>query len=197
MTASVVSEAENERAPLANGRHERFCQELVKGASQTDAYLAAGYRCTKETARRRGSELVTKRDILVRVAALKLAAAERAEVDAAWVLRELKQIAGSSVAEYRVGADGEVEVTGGGPEPIRAVASVKRRVKVDANGRSVVWTELRLWDKVRALELLGKYLGLWETDQSPPAPIQVNVVGPPRDAPRGPRPASWQERLQS
>lgn len=148
--------------PLENGRHERFCQQLAMGASQTQAYLAAGYRCSKETARRRASQLVTKGDISARIAALKLASAERAEVHAAWVLRELKLIAGSSVADYRVGPDGEVKVVSEVREAIRALASVRQRVTVDAKGRKTIRTELRLLDKVRALELLGKHLGLWE-----------------------------------
>lgn len=165
--------------PLENARHERFCRELAKGASQTDAYLSAGYRCTKQTARRQGSELLTKPDISARVAALKLAAAERAEVDAAWVLRQLKLIAGSSVADYRVGPGGDVEVVGQVPEAIKAVASVSRRVTLDREGRETVRTELRLLDKVRALELLGKHLGLWSTDQPAETPLVVNVMGPP------------------
>ncbi len=165
--------------PLPNARHERFCQQLAKGASQTDAYLAAGYPCSKENARRRGSELVTKRDISARVAALKRAAAERAEVDAATVLRELKLIAGSSVADYEVDDTGQVVVTGDVPEALKAVASFKRRVVRRSDGTEIVRTELRLWDKVRALELLGKHFGLWTPEQTPVVPIQVNVMGAP------------------
>ena len=48
-----------------------------------------------------------------------------------------------------------------------------------SDGTEIVGTELRLWDKVRALELLGKHFGLWAPEQTPVVPIQVNVMGVP------------------
>lgn len=167
--------------PLTNQRHERFAQTLVQGASATEAYLAAGYRCTREAARRRGSKLLTKADVSARIGALKATAATRAEFDAEWVLRRLKLIADASVADYRIGKGGVVEVLGDrAPEAIKAVVSVKRSTTVDASGRETVRTDLRLVDKVRALELLGKHLGLWDRERATGDPIVVQVVGPPR-----------------
>jgi phage terminase small subunit len=65
---------------LENARHERFAQELAKGASQTDAYIAAGYRGDRTAA----SRLATK--VNNRVAELKGAAAEKSELDMSYVL---------------------------------------------------------------------------------------------------------------
>jgi phage terminase small subunit len=58
---------------LENARHERFAQELAKGASQTDAYLAAGYKGDKTAA----SRLSTNVNVQQRIAELKAKAAER------------------------------------------------------------------------------------------------------------------------
>lgn len=51
---------------LKNSRHERYAQELAKGKSQADAYLAAGYNGDRTTACR----LAAKANIKNRVAEL-------------------------------------------------------------------------------------------------------------------------------
>ncbi len=67
---------------LDNARHERFAQELAKGASQAEAYLAAGYKGDKTAA----SRLSTNVNVQGRVAELKSAIAERVEIDQSYVL---------------------------------------------------------------------------------------------------------------
>lgn len=59
---------------LANSRHERFAQELAKGASQIEAYTLAGYEPIEANA----SRLIRNDKVMIRVAELKGAAAERA-----------------------------------------------------------------------------------------------------------------------
>lgn len=71
---------------LANARHELFCQEMAKGASQTDAYTAAGYNGDRTAA----SRLATKVNIAARVAEIKTAAAEMVIIDEAYVLSTIK-----------------------------------------------------------------------------------------------------------
>ena len=70
-------------------------------------------------------------------------------------------------------------VTGDVPEALKAVASFKRRAVSGPDGTEIVRMEIRLWDKVRALELLGKHFGLWAPEQTAVVPIQVNVMGVP------------------
>ncbi len=83
------------------------------------------------------------------------------------------------MADYEVDDTGQLVVTGDVPEALKAVASFKRRAVSRTDGTEIVTTEIRLWDKVRALELLGKHLGLWAPEQTPVVPIQVNVMGAP------------------
>ena len=72
---------------LPNARHERFAQEVAKGASAAAAYHAAGYRRNRHNARR----LITKEHVAARVAELQRAAAEHASLDRAWVLARLRE----------------------------------------------------------------------------------------------------------
>lgn len=85
--------------PLSNPRHERFAQaifaQIAKGRgeySQGKAYLAAGYNCTSESARRCASRLLTiVDDIGARVAELQAASAKRKRVTVESIVDELEE----------------------------------------------------------------------------------------------------------
>ncbi len=74
---------------LKNARHERFAQELAKGSTQEEAYLAAGY--APAGARQNASRLMTKDDIASRVTEIKGRAAEKIEWGIADAVRELEE----------------------------------------------------------------------------------------------------------
>lgn len=71
-----------------SARHQRFADAILRGASQTDAAIEAGY--SERTARQQGSRLLTNADIGAYLSAQRLKAAEAAQIDAEWVLRELQ-----------------------------------------------------------------------------------------------------------
>ena len=70
---------------LKNQRHELFAQGLAGGKSADEAYEAAGYKQNRHNA----SRLKTKEHITIRVAEIQGKAAERVEIDRAWVLERL------------------------------------------------------------------------------------------------------------
>ena len=71
--------------PLENNRHERFCLAILKGMSQKDAAIQAGFKPSR--ARKTASELVTKRDIKARIEALQ----EEAKGDGILTVKERKE----------------------------------------------------------------------------------------------------------
>lgn len=73
--------------PLDNARHERFAQELAKGASQVEAYERAGYKPNDSHAAR----LVGKGRISDRIAELKAAAATEAVTTIHDIARQLDE----------------------------------------------------------------------------------------------------------
>lgn len=73
--------------PLKNARHERFAQELAKGASQVDAYAAAEYKPNRSHAAR----LVADGNISARVAELKSVAAADVVITVADIARQLDE----------------------------------------------------------------------------------------------------------
>jgi hypothetical protein len=76
--------------PLENSRHERFCQELAKGKSGVDAYVAAGYNGGKN-ALSGAARLLTNANIKARVDAIKAKAAEKCEITVADLVKELEE----------------------------------------------------------------------------------------------------------
>jgi len=72
---------------LNNPKHERFAQELAKGRTQLDAYVAAGYRPDDGAAARLSGNVRVRE----RVAELQRKAAERVEITVADIARQLDE----------------------------------------------------------------------------------------------------------
>lgn len=74
---------------LDNARHERFAQEVVKGNSQAEAYVLAGYQPDTGAA----SRLSANVSVQARIAELKARAAARTEITVASISQRLLKIA--------------------------------------------------------------------------------------------------------
>ena len=79
---------------LENAKHELFAQEIAKGASQRDAYKAAGYEVKSDAAAdANASRLLTNAKVKARVAELQErisdVTVEKAAVSKAWVIAKL------------------------------------------------------------------------------------------------------------
>ncbi len=136
----------------------KFIDEYLIDLNATQAAIRAGY--SKKTAQRIGSENLSKPLIQEEIQKHRNKLQSKCEITQERVLRELAAIAFAS------GADFAKVVTGGTfdtvkmiptdkipPEKLAAIAGMK----MTANG-----VEVKLHDKVRALEMLGKYLGLFD-----------------------------------
>lgn len=55
------------RKPAINARQELFCQFVAAGDNQTEAYTKAGFKATREAARRNAARMLTKADIKARI----------------------------------------------------------------------------------------------------------------------------------
>lgn len=136
----------------------KFIDEYLIDLNATQAAIRAGY--SKKTAQRIGSENLSKPLLQEEIQKRRNKLQTKCEITQERVLRELAAIAFAS------GADFAKVVTGGTfdtvkmiptdkipPEKLAAIAGMK----MTANG-----VEVKLHDKVRALEMLGKYLGLFD-----------------------------------
>ena len=138
-------------------KQEQFCLEYLTDLNATQAAIRAGY--SENTANEQGSRLLAKVNVQKRIAKLQAERAERLQIQQDDILRELASIAFASPAHYMdvVQDDGTsrilVKPTAEWTEQQKAAVT---SIKNTPNG-----IEIRLSDKVKALELLGKHLGMF------------------------------------
>lgn len=149
---------------LDNPRHEKYAQELAKGASQSDAYVAAGYARNDSHA----SRLARNGKVAARVEELQAAGAERAEIDIARVLTELAKIGFSNMLDYVQIVDGSplVDLSRVTREQAAAIAQVVVEDFKDGRGddaRDVRKVTFKLHDKRAALVDIGNHLGMFKS----------------------------------
>jgi phage terminase small subunit len=146
-----------------NTREAKFVAEFLACGNAAQAARKAGYSdSSAHTSQQIGYENMLKPDVTAAIQAGLNVIAHRCEVNADKIVKDLATIAFSNIAHYRFDDEGYVSLEEGAPsEALRAIQSVKRRKRVLDDGSTVVESELRLWDKVAALTLLGKKLRLW------------------------------------
>lgn len=152
-----------------NAREERFCEEYMIDLNATAAALRAGY---KYSTARMASEWIrennpTKPCLRAHIDELLARQSKRTGITADRVLRELAAVAFAD-ASGLVDACGAIDRESD-PQSARAISSIRV-----SSGDGGTTTEIRMADKNKALELLGKHLGLF-TDQ-----VNVNMGQMPK-----------------
>jgi phage terminase small subunit len=158
MSDAAGQSAVHGSVPLENERHEYFAQQCVL-QTRAEAARRAGY--STKTARKIAWELYQDAAIRARVEFLREDALEDAGVDAHAFLRELAIVARSSLAHYELDNDGTVRLTKNAPrDALRAIQSIEPATTDAKWGVITKPARIRLHDKVRAVEIGLKKLGL-------------------------------------
>ena len=142
-----------------NAKQSRFVEEYLIDINATQAAIRAGY--SKRSADKIASQLLGKTRVAEAIGAAMNARSERVGMDQDDVLLELQALGQSSVANYKIDDYGELQLSDNAPKlAMRAVASVKKRIRTDENGNVIgTETEFRLWDKPASLKMAGHHLG--------------------------------------
>lgn len=143
-------------AKLTN-KQKKFIDEYLVDLNATQAAIRAGYK--EKTAYRTGAENLRKPQIQREIQKRMQERQQRTEVTQDMVVKELAAIAFAKATDYveirSNGVCGTVVIkptTDLSDQQIRAIAGIKE----GANG-----IEIKLNDKEKALELLGRHLGMW------------------------------------
>lgn len=139
-------------------KQQRFVDEYLIDLNATQAAIRAGY--SPNTATEQASQLLTKLNIKAHVDAAIADRSKRTGVTQDRVVRELARLAfadPTQVVNFRTG-----EVYGNLSEDDRAIIA---GVKVK-DGDTFTEREVKLTDKTRALELLGRHLGMFKDGMS-------------------------------
>lgn len=153
-----------------NHKHERFIAAYLISPNATQAAIAAGY--SKKTAKQQGSRLLSNVNVASRLAVKQQKLADKYEVTAERVVRELALIGFANMLDYiKPDTEGSAFVDLSELDRDRAAAISEFTVDTtsspsDKDGgdrRTIVKTRFKLHSKQGALELLGKHLGLFES----------------------------------
>lgn len=154
-------------------KQKRFCEEYLIDLNATQAAIRAGY--SAKTAYSMGQRMLKKVEVQEYIFNLQKKRSERTEITADKVIEELAAIAFSDRTKIAsVNANGTVDIaaTDTLPDEIRKTISCIKEGKFGV--------EVSSYDKIKALELLGRHLGMFterkEDEASKEQEISFNIV---------------------
>jgi phage terminase small subunit len=140
--------------PKLTDKQKRFCEEYLIDLNATQAAIRAGY--SKKTADRIASQNLRKLEVQQHLQELMDERSQRTEITADRVLQELAAIAFSDRTAIAQIEDGGI-VTFTPTDQLDKDA--KKTISGIENGK--YGTKVTTYDKVKALELIGKHLGMF------------------------------------
>ncbi len=166
-----------------NAKHARFVAEFLVDLNATQAARRAGY--SSKTAKAQGSRLLTNAAIAAAIAEGQKARAERTEVKADDILRELMRLAFGDIGPV-FDEEGQLRPLHElAPEVRRTISSIEHTAMGSEEQPRFV-SKVKFWDKTKALELLGKHLKLFTDKVEHSGAVSIAVVDPyATEKPRG------------
>jgi phage terminase small subunit len=166
-----------------NDRQQLFVHEYLVDRNATQAAIRAGY--SEKTAKQIGSRLLTNVDVVAAIDARRAAVSEKLEITQERVLQELAAIGFAKFLDFvtvkterdtKLGIHpitGEVvTLPAGWCQYVKvldtAELSPAQRAAVASIKQTIHGVEVKLHDKARALEMLGKHLGLFDSGAAAP-----------------------------
>ena len=154
-------------------KQKRFVDEYLIDLNATQAAIRAGY--SVRTAKDIGCENLAKPNIQQKISEKMAERSKRTGVNQDRIVLELAKIAFVNAADV-IDSD-EATIKAGAPDDdTAAIQSVKVKVIPTKEGEGVE-REIRLNDKLKALELLGKHLGMWNDKLDVNVNIPVVISG--------------------
>lgn len=139
-------------------KQQRFVEEYLIDLNATQAAIRAGY--SPATAGAIGSENLKKPEIRAHIDKALAERSKRTGINADRVVRELARIALVNPANV-INFDEATVREDASEDDLAAISSVKVKTIPTEDGE-IVEREVRFYDKNRALELLGKHLGMFK-----------------------------------
>lgn len=146
-------------------KQNRFCEEYLIDLNATQAVIRAGY--STKGASVTGAKLLTNTKIRARIDAAMAAQSRRTGISADRVVRELARLAFVNPSDV-IDTNKATVKHDASRDDTAAISSIKIKVSDSEQGSSIE-REIRLTDKNKALELLGRHLGMFND--------KLNVTG--------------------
>jgi len=139
---------------------EIFCHEYLIDLNGKRAAMRAG--CTDRSSQVTASRWLNEVAVSQRIDELMGDRSARTLVTADMLLRELAMLSLSDMTFYTINEEGYVELAEGAPDmAMRCIKKIRRRVRFDPEGNKTIETEFELWDKIGAIRMAGKHIGMF------------------------------------
>lgn len=153
-------------------KQKRFVEEYLIDLNATQAAIRAGY--STQAAKEIGCENLTKPNIQTAIDKAIAERSKRTGVNQDRVVLELAKIAFVNMSDFMDMDTVTIKDTATN-EDLATVSSVKVKTFPTKTGELGVEREIRTHDKIRALELLGKHLGMFTDKLKFESPIPVFI----------------------
>lgn len=150
-------------------KQQRFVDEYLIDLNATQAAIRAGY--SVDSARDIGCENLTKPNIQSSIAKAMAERSKRTGVNQDRIVEELAKIAFVNIADV-VDTDDCTVLQNASSDDLACIESVKVKEFPTKDGGIGTEREVKLASKMKALELLGKHLGMWNDK------LDVNIASP-------------------
>ncbi|MDE6053383.1 MAG: terminase small subunit [Lachnospiraceae bacterium] len=154
-------------------KQQRFVDEYLIDLNATQAAIRAGY--SVKNADKIGSELLGKTRVSEAISERMAQRSRRTGINQDRVVLELAKIAFVNAVDV-IDPEKATIKDGATSDDTAAIQSVKVKVIPTSEGEGVE-REIRLNDKLKALELLGKHLGMWNDKMDVNVNIPVVISG--------------------
>jgi phage terminase small subunit len=169
-------------------REEKFCQAYVVDLNGTSAVIAAGYTDNRESARAMAPLILAKVSVQQRIEELSRQQCKNLEITTEWTLGQMRKLAGFDATRL-FNEDGNMIAIDQWPADVRAaVAGIEFEEVYEGRGEERVHVgrihKIKLVDKTKALEMLGKYQKLFSDrveltgPDGAPLVARIELVGP-------------------
>ena len=138
-------------------RQQRFVEEYMIDLNATQSAIRAGY--SPDSARQEGSRLLSNVNISRAIAERQAEMSKRTGISQELIIRELARIARINPTDL-INFDDASLRDDISAEDAAAISGVKCKITPGRNGNTVE-REIKLVDKAKALELLGKHFGMF------------------------------------
>lgn len=137
-----------------------FCEEYLIDLNATQAAIRAGYKANKkQTFEVIGHQLLKKTSVSKKIEEAMAERSKRTGISQDRVIYELAKIAFLNPEKLINTEDASIRPDAS-PEDLACIQSVKIETR-DGNTGTSIKREVRLCDKMRALEMLGRHLGMF------------------------------------
>lgn len=152
-------------------KQKRFVNEYLVDLNATRAAIRAGYG--EKNAGSTGCELLKNPKVLACIEKAEAERAKRTGITADRVLHELGKICFYNAPDF-IDVNSATLLEDAKSEDTAVIVGVRYKKNTSEYGDGVE-REIRLADKVKALELCGKHLGLWANGEDKTLPITLNI----------------------